>query len=244
MPHRFVCLLFFLNCWHDHLSCFVSVRKAMGKTNVIFALLITYFCAASVFAVVRRSSDGRFGVKKAEHEKSHINTNSLSNVQSVSYEDCSLSPELTSEIANYKPIVEGIINATLNGVYKGRTWRTLARFVDKFGSRIAGSDNLENAIDYMLELLKKSKLDNVHTEPALVPKWVRGRESCWMISPRLEKINILGLGSSIGTPSKGISAKIVVVSSFDELQQVGKEVKFCNSICIHKYSTYLSKIML
>lgn len=215
----------------------MPVRKAMGKTNVIFALLITYFCATSVVAVVRRNTNGSFVMKKSDRNKKYsTSTNSLLNVPSVSHEECNLSQELTDEIANYKPIVEGIINATINGIYKGRTWRTLARFVDKFGSRIAGSDNLENAIDYMVDLLKKSQLDNVHTEPALVPKWVRGKESCWMVSPRLEKISILGLGSSIGTPSKGISAGILVVSSFEELQQVGAKVNFLKFFCNFSYS--------
>lgn len=149
-------------------------------------------------------------------------TDNLSN--SVSHQECNLPQELVDEIGTYKPIVESIINASTNGIFKGRTWRTLAKFVDKFGSRIAGSDNLENAIDYMVDLLKKNQLDNVHTEPALVPKWVRGRESCWMVSPRLEKLNILGLGSSIGTPKKGISANAIVVSSFEELHKLGKQV--------------------
>jgi carboxypeptidase Q len=143
----------------------------------------------------------------------------------MSRDECNLSDDLTKEIALYKPIVEGIINASVNGVFKRRTWRTLARFVDKFGSRIAGSENLEQSIDYMVDLLKKNQLENVHTEPALVPKWVRGRESCWLISPRLEKLNILGLGSSIGTPSKGITAHAIVVESFEELQKIGKEVQ-------------------
>ena len=47
-----------------------------------------------------------------------------------------------------------------------------------------------------------------------------------MIQPRLEKLKILGLGSSIGTPSKGIIAKAVVVRSFDELKEKGDEVYY------------------
>lgn len=44
-----------------------------------------------------------------------------------------------------------------------------------------------------------------------------------MIQPRLEKLKILGLGSSIGTSSKGIIAKAVVVRSFDELIEKGAD---------------------
>lgn len=194
-------------------------------TNVIVALVVIYFTVKSTIGLEIKIANNGYVVNSERNSIPHLNADSLSN--SVPNGECNLPRELTEEIANYKPIVEAIINATVNGIYKGRTWRTLAKFVDKFGSRIAGSDNLENAIDFMVDLLKKSKLDNVHTEPALVPRWVRGKETCWMVSPRLEKFNILGLGSSIGTPPKGISAHAVVVTSFEELQKMGKEVKVC-----------------
>lgn len=189
----------------------------------MFVLLVMLFSGANILALASRKFDNTFA--KINRSKSFDNSNTESQLlNSVSHQECNLPRELIEEIRNYKPIVHAIINATTNGIFKGRTWRTLAKFVDKFGSRIAGSDNLENAIDYMVDLLKKSQLDNVHTEPALVPKWVRGRESCWMVTPRLEKLSVLGLGSSIGTPPKGISAHAVVVTSFEELQQIGKQV--------------------
>lgn len=192
-------------------------------TNVILFLLMTYYSVASIDAAVKRNAIRGFSTTLDPKKASSRSTGSHSN--SIPHDECNLPGELIEEISRYKPIVEGIINASVNGVFKKRTWRTLARFVDKFGSRIAGSDNLEHSIDYMVDLLKKNQLENVHTEPALVPKWVRGRESCWLVSPRLEKLNVLGLGSSIGTPSKGITAHAIVVKSFEELKKLGKEVK-------------------
>jgi hypothetical protein len=206
-----------------------QIKKQLSLgTNVFLVFLIIYFSVTNVDAVVRRNA-GKFPIKSGP-KWTKIPTNTRTNSSTIGLskyvprDECNLPDDLTKEIALYKPIVEGIINASVNGVFKRRTWRTLARFVDKFGSRIAGSDNLEQSIDYMVDLLKKNQLENVHTEQALVPKWVRGRESCWLISPRLEKLNILGLGSSIGTPSKGITAHAVVVESFEELQKMGKEV--------------------
>lgn len=162
---------------------------------------------------------------KVTHNQSN-RSKTLSSLKSnqITRQECMLPEELVKEISDYKPVVEKIVNAALNGVFKGRTWRTLARFVDKFGSRIAGSDNLERAIDYMVGALEKNQLENVHTEPAIVPKWVRGKESCWLITPRLEKLKILGLGGSVRTPPKGITAQAVVVESFDELEKFGKDV--------------------
>lgn len=87
---------------------------------------------------------------------------------------------------------------------------------DKFGSRMTGSSSLENAIDYMVDEMKKAGLDNVHTENATVPHWERGYENCQMVSPRQAKINICGFGFTVGTLRGGLIADVVAVESFDE----------------------------
>lgn len=51
-----------------------------------------------------------------------------------------------------------------------------------------------------------------------------GEESAVMLSPRYQKLAILGLGSSIGTPKEGIQAEAIVVKSFDELDALGNKV--------------------
>lgn len=92
----------------------------------------------------------------------------------------------------------------------------LAELTDKFGARMTGSSSLEDAIDYMVDELKKAGLDNVHTENATVPHWERGYENCQMISPRRAKINICGFGFTVGTLRGGIIADVVAVETFDE----------------------------
>lgn len=94
---------------------------------------------------------------------------------SNSFEDvtCKLPNRLIKEILSYKSIIDKIINATTVGEFKGKTWNYLANFVDKFGNRIAGSQNLENAIDYMLNMSKEHNLENVHGEKVTVPHWIR-----------------------------------------------------------------------
>ena len=56
-------------------------------------------------------------------------------------------------------------------------WQRLAYLSDTFGNRLSGSRNLEAAIRWAVEEMKKDGLENVHTEPVMVPHWVRGRES-------------------------------------------------------------------
>jgi carboxypeptidase Q len=54
-----------------------------------------------------------------------------------------------------------------------------------------------------------------------VPHWVRGRERLSMVAPVERELVMLGLGGSVATPRSGITAEVVAVSSFDELQRLG-----------------------
>ncbi|XP_012260575.2 carboxypeptidase Q-like [Athalia rosae] len=137
---------------------------------------------------------------------------------------CSLPEDLLTEIESYAPLVDKIINETIYGSFKGSTWQELSMFVDTFGPRFTGTQNLENAIDYMLNRSVNEGLQNVHGEYAVVPHWVRGAESATLLQPRVQKISMLGLGYSLGTVSQGITASAIVVKSFDELQQRQREI--------------------
>lgn len=134
--------------------------------------------------------------------------------------------ELKTEIANHQDDANKIIDFLTKGPGKHQVYNRLATFVDTYGSRIAGSANLENAIDYMIDELKSDKLDNVHGEEVNVTHWVRGKESAQMILPRNHSVALLGLGGSVRTPSDGITAEVLVVSSFDELHAKASEVCF------------------
>ncbi|KAG8441781.1 hypothetical protein GDO86_010817 [Hymenochirus boettgeri] len=132
---------------------------------------------------------------------------------------------IKNEISGYKDIAKSIINLAVHGKAQNRSYERLALFVDSNGNRVSGSTNLENAIKYMYKELQKDGLDRVALEPVKVPHWVRGEETAMMIEPRKQNIAILGLGGSIGTPAEGISAEIILVSSFAELHNRSKEAK-------------------
>ncbi|MFQ6613292.1 MAG: M28 family metallopeptidase [Fidelibacterota bacterium] len=119
-------------------------------------------------------------------------------------------------IRSYQPVAEKIIQTALADT---AAFDRLAYLVDTFGPRLSGSDNLELAIDWALEELEKTGLENVRSEPVMVPHWVRGRESLTLLEPRETSLALLGLGGSIGTPPEGLTAEAVVVRNFDELQQ-------------------------
>ena len=94
----------------------------------------------------------------------------------------------------------------------------LGEMLDTFGPRLSGSTNLEQTLEWIKDEMARDGLDNVHGEDVMVPKWVRGKESATMTSPWEKELDILGLGGSVGTGTKGVKGEVLVVSSFDDLK--------------------------
>jgi len=101
-------------------------------------------------------------------------------------------------------------------------WQKLAYLCDRIGNRVSGSASLERAIQWGAEQMKADGLENVTTPPVDVPHWVRGKESATLESPITRSLTMLGLGGSIATPPGGITAEVVPVSSFDDLEKKGR----------------------
>ena len=135
-----------------------------------------------------------------------------------------LDQKLLDEIRSYQTVADQIIDYSLRGPGANQAYDRLAEFTDMFGNRVAGSDNLERAIDYMLKTLEEDGLENVHGEKVNVTHWVRNKEYAKLLVPREYDIAISGLGQSVGTPEGGITADAIVVTSFDELKNVSDNV--------------------
>jgi carboxypeptidase Q len=104
-------------------------------------------------------------------------------------------------------------------------WERLAELTDTFGARLSGSENLERAIAWAVETMRRDGLENVRAEPVMVPRWIRGLESAEIVSPVRSPLAMLGLGGSVGTPADGIQAETLVVSSFAELDARAADAK-------------------
>ena len=128
----------------------------------------------------------------------------------------------------YRNDANRIIDAALRD---STAWNRLAEMTEKFGNRLSGTPALEQTIDWAIAKMKEDGLQNVRGEPVRVPVWVRGAESAQMVAPRVQNLPMLGLGGSIATPPGGITADVLVVSSFSDLtaraaQANGKIVLF------------------
>jgi carboxypeptidase Q len=101
----------------------------------------------------------------------------------------------------------------------------LQELCDGIGHRLGGSAGLDAATRWALRTMRADGHENVRLEPVMVPKWVRGRESCEMVAPRRQPLAMLGLGYSEGTPPAGISAPVVVVRDKAELDALGNAAR-------------------
>jgi carboxypeptidase Q len=129
---------------------------------------------------------------------------------------------------HYRNDANRIIDA---GLKDSTAWNRLAEMTEKFGNRLSGTPALERTIDWVIARMKEDGLQNVRGEKVMVPVWVRGAESAQLVSPREQNLPMLGLGGSIATPPGGITADVLVVSSFSDLtakadQARGKIVLF------------------
>ena len=96
-------------------------------------------------------------------------------------------------------------------------WQRLAVLTDTIGNRLSGTPALDRAIQWAVTEMKRDGLENVHTEKAMVPKWVRGAESAEIVAPAPRPLTMLGLGDSVGTPPGGIEGAVLVVHGFEDL---------------------------
>lgn len=105
------------------------------------------------------------------------------------------------------------------------TWDRLAELVDVFGPRFSGTESLEASLDWILSKMEADGLENVRSEPVMVPRWIRGAETAELVSPRRKALTILGLGLSVPTPPGGIQAEVLVVDSYADLEARASEAR-------------------
>lgn len=118
-------------------------------------------------------------------------------------------------VDEYRWVADQLIDAALAD---SAAWDRLAYLTDTFGPRFSGTENLESAIDWILEEMKRDGLENVRGEPVKIPHWVRGEEKLMLLSPHVRELQILGLGGSIGTGPVGVQGDVFVVNSYDDLE--------------------------
>ncbi|MEM8679722.1 MAG: M20/M25/M40 family metallo-hydrolase [Planctomycetota bacterium] len=129
-------------------------------------------------------------------------------------EDASPRPDFAASLESYREPVNQIIESARAG---NDSYLKLQELCDDIGHRLSGSESHAKALEWAEAALKRDGHENVRAEPVMVRKWVRGEESCELLEPRELRINMLGLGGSVGTPPEGITAEVLVVDDKEEL---------------------------
>lgn len=128
-------------------------------------------------------------------------------------------PNNAAIAARYAPDANKLIDAALKD---NTALNRLEYLCYRIGNRLSGSPALEQAVKWSVDEMTRVGLANVRTIPVKVPHWIRGNESAEMLEPLRKPIFMLGLGNSVATPAAGITADVVVVSTFDELDKLGR----------------------
>jgi len=129
---------------------------------------------------------------------------------------------VTPRIGAEEDTAARILGAALveNGAYD-----KLAYLTDRIGHRLAGSESLERAVAWAVEEFKRDGIEQVWTQPVMVPHWVRGEESARIVEPVQSRMHLLALGGSVGTPEGGLTAEVIEANSFEELESLGDRVQ-------------------
>ncbi len=110
----------------------------------------------------------------------------------------------------------------------GKSYEALTDLSVNIGHRISGSPQAEKAVQWTRRKMEEFGLENVHLEPVLVPRWVRGEvEEGLIILPDGKKmpVKITALGGSTATPGGGITAEVIEVHSWQELHALGESAR-------------------
>jgi carboxypeptidase Q len=117
-----------------------------------------------------------------------------------------------------------------------KAYDNLHDLAKNIGGRLTASPQFYKAEQWGLKILKQSGADKTWLQECLVPHWIRGgkdqaeaRYNAVTGSRNFirgkKSLDVLALGNSIGTGPKGITADVIEVKSFDDLETKKDDVK-------------------
>lgn len=101
----------------------------------------------------------------------------------------------------------------------------LASLLEAAPKRLSGSPGFQKAVAWGEATMREIGLDDVHTEPCMVPFWERGEERAEITAPTSRPLRVTALGGSIATPAGGLEGEVVEVRTFEQLQALGEAAR-------------------
>jgi hypothetical protein len=111
----------------------------------------------------------------------------------------------------------------------GKAMSDLYTLCKSVGTRLSGSTGMYKAEAWGLKTLKEAGAENVYLQQCMVPHWVRGKKEFAGFKTKKRnadpEFSVLAIGNSVGTGDKGVTAKVIEVRNFAELDKRKDEVK-------------------
>ncbi|MBK8611528.1 MAG: M20/M25/M40 family metallo-hydrolase [Chitinophagaceae bacterium] len=108
----------------------------------------------------------------------------------------------------------------------GTAYENLRYLCKQVGPRLSGSPQAQKSVEATFKMLKDAGADTVFLQPCMVPHWVRGDKEKGFIKlydGTKYNLNLCALGNSEGTGKKGLTADVIEVKNFAELDKLGTE---------------------
>jgi carboxypeptidase Q len=135
-----------------------------------------------------------------------------------------------------------------------KAYDNLRHLTKQIGGRLAGSAGMVKSENWGLQMMQESGADKAWKQECLVPHWVRGgqdqatasfpNETKGKVVTAKKSLDIVALGNSLGTGKNGVSADVVLINSFDELEAKKEQVK--DKIVFYNYrfnDTYVNTFL-
>ncbi len=116
----------------------------------------------------------------------------------------------------------------------GKAYDNLHYLTKEIGGRLAGSPGMVKAEKWGLKIMQESGAEKAWMQECMVPHWVRGgkdeaaasydEQASNKIKSSKKILDVLALGNSLGS-GKEVTAQVMEVDSFDELEKRKEEVK-------------------
>lgn len=98
---------------------------------------------------------------------------------------------------------------------------------NRIGGRLSGSPEAAAAVEFTRQIMDTLALSRVFLQDVMVPHWIRGEKEIGRITNSQllgsQDVPVCALGNSVGTGPAGISASVIEVKSFEELEKLGKK---------------------
>jgi hypothetical protein len=114
---------------------------------------------------------------------------------------------------------------------RSQAYENLRVLTKNIGPRLAGSSGMVKAEKWGIAAMQVAGADKAWMQECMVPHWVRGgRDKATTVvnlgdGKRGVSLDVVALGNSMGSGPKGVTAEVLEVKSFEELESKKEQVK-------------------